>query len=131
MPRRSRACALLALATGGVETVAGRFTHGFSLRRHGRQDAGSALDPLAHFDAQFGLGRQQHVHARAELDEAHALAALHRVALAQVEDNAPRQQAGNLLEGDLDASSPRTVTMFCSLRSAEAGFMAFRYWPFW
>ena len=25
--------------------------------------------------------------------------------------------------------APRTVTMFCSLRSAEAGFMALMYWP--
>jgi hypothetical protein len=27
-------------------------------------------------------------------------------------------------------SSPRTVAMFCSFRSAESGFMAFMYWPF-
>ena len=47
---------------------------------------------------------------------------------AEVEDDAPRQQAGNLLERDLEAPRPlHDVTTFCSLRSAEAGFMALRY----
>ena len=52
------------------------------------------------------------------------------LALAEVEDDAPSQKAGNLLEGDLDALRRCTVTTFCSLCSAEAGFMAFRYCPF-
>ena len=98
------------------------------------QDAGAAFDPLADFDAQHRLGGQHDVDARAEFDEADALAALHGVALPRMEDDAAGQQAGDLLEGDLHAAVgpwPRTVTTFCSLRSAEAGFMALRYLPFW
>jgi len=83
------------------------------------------LDTLAHLHSQFCLGRQQHVYAGAELDQAHALAALQRVALVEVEDDAPGQKAGNLFEGDLNALAADGGDVLL-VWSAEAGFMAFR-----
>ena len=68
---------------------------------HGRQHTGAALHPLAHLHAENRLGRQQHIHAGAKFDEADALAASQNIALMAVEDDAPGQKAGNLLEGCL------------------------------
>src|SRR5665213_3109645 len=48
----------------------------------------------------YGIGGQDYVDARAEFDEADALAAVHAIALAEVEHDAPRDKAGNLLESD-------------------------------
>ena len=55
-------------------------------------------------DAQHRIGGQHNVHPRAKFDEAHALAALDRLALAQAEDDAAGQQTGDLLEGYLNAA---------------------------
>jgi len=94
--------------------------------RQYRQHARRALHPLAHLHPQHRVGRQQHIHARAKLDQPHALPALHRLAFAVIEHNPPRQQAAICLNVTSTPPSPRTVTIFCSLRSAEAGFMAFQ-----
>src|ERR1019366_8143027 len=71
--------------------------------RHCRQHARSALYPLAHLDPQRCFGGNDHVHPRAKLDESDTLAALQRLPFGGVENDATRQQPGNLLEGDLEA----------------------------
>src|ERR1035437_9471379 len=71
--------------------------------RHCRQHARSALYPLANLDPQRCFGRNNHVNPGAELDEPDSLAAPYRFALCMVENDAPRQQPGNLLECDLEA----------------------------
>ena len=81
-------------------------------------------------DPQFRLGRKDDIHPGAELDQAHTLAALQSSPLTVIEDDTPRDQAGDLFERYF-MPSPRTVTTFCSLRSARGRFMAFRYLPFW
>jgi hypothetical protein len=42
------------------------------------------------------MGRQQNVHPGAELDQADALAAFHKIAWLEAEDDAPRQYTGDL-----------------------------------
>src|ERR1700722_10664500 len=71
--------------------------------RHRRQHARSALHPDAFFHLQNRIRRHNHVYARAELDQPNPLAAHHPFAFAMVENNAPRQQSRDLLEGDLVA----------------------------
>src|SRR5204862_3029227 len=66
------------------------------LRDHGEAD----LHLLAHPHADDRVGGEEDVDARAELDHADALAAHDLVAFFLVEDDAPRQQPGDLLEGD-------------------------------
>ena len=65
------------------------------------EDGGAALDVVADFYIDLGGGIEQDIDARSELDEAHALAALQAIADLGIEDDAPRQQAGNLLEDNL------------------------------
>ena len=53
---------------------------------------------IAGLDRDLPLGPEQHVHARAELDQPDALAGRHAVARLLVEDDAARDQPGDLLE---------------------------------
>src|SRR5581483_9215830 len=57
-------------------------------------------DPLAYANADGGAAVNEDIHARAEFDHAHTLAARHEVADFLVKDNSPRQQAGDLLKDD-------------------------------
>ena len=57
-----------------------------------------ALTRISGLNHDFPLRSQQHVHARTELDQADAFARRHTVARLLVEDNAARDQAGNLFE---------------------------------
>ena len=75
------------------------------------------------------FGRHNHIDPRTKFNEADALPAFHGAALAQVEDNAPCQQPGNLLKRNLDAVAAHGHHVLL-IRSAEAGFMALRYRPF-
>src|SRR5208283_6007522 len=72
-------------------------------RRTARQHRGSSLDSLAlpHLDPPFGA--QVDVHARTELDQADALAGGDVIAGLDAADDAPREQAGDLREGDAHA----------------------------
>src|SRR5436190_16336632 len=68
-------------------------------------DAQADFHLLAHADFYRGVGREEDVHARAELDHSDALAAHDSVAFAFVEDDAPRQESGDLFESDLAAAA--------------------------
>ena len=73
-------------------------------------------------------GIEQNIHARTELDEADPFAALHAVANFQVENDAAREQAGDLLEdhGTAFAFDGHDVLL---VLFGGCGFMAFRNLP--
>src|SRR5208283_2364531 len=54
----------------------------------------------ANADLWAGSGLEQHVYARAELDQSHALASLQAITHFRMENDAARQQSGDLLEDD-------------------------------
>ena len=60
------------------------------------------LSPRLHFD--FGAQRQINVHARAELDQADAFAALNGVILGNPRHDAARNQSGNQAHADFFAA---------------------------
>jgi hypothetical protein len=66
------------------------------------QDRGASLDPLPHSYPNVRMARQQHVHPGAKFDQANALAALHKITYLKAEDNAAREQTGDLFEGDIE-----------------------------
>ena len=70
------------------------------LRLQVGQHAGSALHAVADLHVDAGRSIEQYIHARSELDQAHALAALQPISNFGIENDAPRQQARNLLEDD-------------------------------
>src|ERR1035438_401134 len=63
-----------------------------------RNHAGSRQYPRSRLDKDLPLRAEKHIHARAELDQADALALGHQVAGLLVEYDAPGNQAGDLLE---------------------------------
>jgi hypothetical protein len=71
------------------------------LARPPRQHAGASghVHTGRDFDAPFGP--EKHIHARPEFDHAHTVTGLHKIAHLLVEDNTPRDQAGNLFEDNL------------------------------
>src|SRR5450755_2230726 len=76
-------------------------TDRLSNRLHNRQqgqDRRSALDAIAGLNLDRGIAIEENIHARAKLDEPHALAAGHVVSHFKVENDAARDQAGNLLK---------------------------------
>src|SRR5258706_15829492 len=73
---------------------------GFSaMTRKPRKDALRSVNLFADRRFPLGVERQVHVHARAEADEAVALAALQLGARLDVAKDAPRDQAGDLHAG--------------------------------
>src|SRR5208283_5181686 len=57
-------------------------------------------DMIANFDVDLGSGRKDHINARSELDQSYTLAADHLIADLLGENDAARQQTGNLLKDD-------------------------------
>ena len=112
MPRRSRAWALARATAGSCAAITGLLNgsdwrlllRGLAVpavrrgHRQRGQNALPALDALAGFHSEFRIGGKNHVDPRTEFDQAHPLAALQPVAFAGIEDDAPGQQSGNLLE---------------------------------
>ena len=90
-------------------------------------DTGSAADAIAGLDERLGVAGQENVGAGAEFDQADALAALEVIAKLG-EDDAARQQAGDLDEGNLVAFErrPRRGSARCVRRR---GVEALRYSP--
>ncbi len=86
------------------------------------QDRGTALHVFANFDHRPRAGRQQNIAARAKLDQAYALATFHALSRAAIEDDAPRQQAGNLFENDRMAviAAQAANTLLVQLRRDRA-----------
>src|SRR5579862_2662807 len=76
-----------------------------------RENAGSGHNAHARLDHDFPFGSEEHVHARAKLDEADALASGDCVSGFLVEDDAAGDEAGNLLN-TTQVPSPRTLTTF-------------------
>src|SRR4051812_48055606 len=69
--------------------------------RHLRDDRLGGVDLVAHRDLGCGIRREINVDARAEADEAVALAARHRVAGLDVAKDATRDEAGDLDAGHI------------------------------
>jgi hypothetical protein len=71
------------------------------------------------------------LHARAELDQADAFAALHRVVLRDERHDAPRDQAGDEAHADFFAArlDGFDADQTFSLNFALSARMALRYWP--
>src|SRR5947209_12532518 len=62
------------------------------------QNGGAAFYAVSGFYAEFGRSRKDHVSTRTKFNQSNALAARKRIPHFFSEDNAPRQQSGNLLE---------------------------------
>ena len=85
---------------------------------------------IAGFHLDSGIGIEENIHARAELDQAHALAAGHGVTDFHVEDNSARDQPRDLLEhyrAPLACHGHDVLFVFIG----EAAAMAFRNLPRW
>ena len=82
---------------------------------------------VSHLHRNIRFRCEYHVNSRSELDQP-TLSAV-TVSYLFRENDAPRQETGDLLEDDR-RPSPSTVTMFCSLASAETDPIAFPNFPF-
>src|SRR5256885_2434090 len=95
------------LSSTGVARL-GKGNVGGGVRRlHGptREDAGATVHGIADFDGDLRVLGKPDVHARAEADEADALAAKDGFAGPFSRDDATSDEAGNLLELDVTAGS--------------------------
>jgi hypothetical protein len=90
------------------------------LRTRAPQDSqygGSARDPIADFHAHINRRIEDNIHARPELNKAHALSADETVAGPRIEDDSASQQSSDLLEGDcLSFSIHRYDVLFVRVR---------------
>jgi hypothetical protein len=68
------------------------------LNRQNRENALTALHTISHLDANRSIAIKHYVHPRAEFYQAHSLAALYPIANFVVENDAARNEAGNLFE---------------------------------
>ena len=80
------------------------------------------LYPVAGLYADLG-SREHNIHARSELDQSHTLASRQGVTDFLIQYNTARHQTGDLFK-DHTMPCPSIVTIFCSLRSAEARAIA-------
>ena len=62
------------------------------------QHAGTATNPVAHFYLQADLRTENHVCARAKLDQSHTLPASQTIAYFRMENDSSRQQPGDLFK---------------------------------
>jgi len=104
-----------------------RLLHRLRNRQY-RQHRRSSPNPVAKFHLDCRVRIDQNIHARAKLDQSHTLAPGYAVSNLEIENDAARDQTGDLLEY-YDTPSPSTVTMFCSFSSAEFPPMALRNLP--
>src|SRR5476651_87478 len=77
--------------TGDVRTICLGYAHA-------RQDGRATFHAVAHSHREVMRQRENHVSPRAELDQAHTLSPRESVAGLEIKNDAPRDQAGNLLE---------------------------------
>src|SRR5579872_750313 len=76
-------------------------------RLHGptREDAGTAVNGVTHFDGNLSVLREPDVHSGTKADEANAFSAKDRIARLFPGDDATSDQASNLLELDVTTGS--------------------------
>jgi N-formylglutamate amidohydrolase len=68
------------------------------LNRQQREDRLTTFHTVSHFDANRSIAIEHDVHPGAEFYQAHSLAALYPIANFVVENDAARNETGNLLE---------------------------------
>ena len=94
LPEASRLQAKLSCRTSSDRLVLRRMDIG--------QHRSASLDPLPQGHPDVRMAGQQNVYPGAELDQADPLPALHKIAYLKAEDDAPRQQSGDLFEAHIE-----------------------------
>src|ERR1700676_1831255 len=79
-------------------SLRGRAGMNWLRNRQEGKDRGSSLDAIARLHLDRGVAIEQNIHARTKLDESDPLAAGYVISHFKIENDAPRNQAGDLLE---------------------------------